>query len=256
MNRDLSQLSRRDIAPISSHTSRRVKKTGRALVTGGAIRVGRAIALALADAGMDVAIHHHASVAAARRTAREVRARGVRAVTLRADLRRPDAPARLVAAAARAFGGLDVLVNNAAVFARMPLGRTTPAQWDAVLALNLRAPFFCAQAAARVMRRGGHIVNIADVAVTRTWSGYIPYTIAKSGLVALTRMLAASLGPRSIAVNCVAPGLVLRPHGFSKARWRALTRGGAGRGPEDVAAAVVVFATCPPDVTGRMVFVQ
>ena len=205
---------------------------------------------------MDVAIHYHRSAAAARRTAREVAARGVRAATLRADLRRPGAPARLVATAARALGGLDVLVNNAAVFARMPLGRTTHAEWDAVLALNLRAPFFCAQAAARVMRRGGHIVNIADVAVTRTWTGYIPYTIAKSGLVTLTRMLAAALRARGVAVNCVAPGLVLRPRGFSRARWRALTGGGATPTPEDVAAAVAFFGTCPRGVTGQIVFVD
>ena len=241
---------------ISAHASRRVKKTARALVTGGAIRVGRAIALALADAGMDVAIHYHRSASAARRTAREIEARGVRAATLRADLRRPDAPARLVAAAARALGGLDVLVNNAAVFARMPIGRTTRADWDTILTLNLRAPFFCAQAAARVMRRGGHIVNIADVAVMRTWTGYIPYTIAKSGVVTLTRTLAAALRARGITVNCVAPGMVLRPQGFSRARWRALTRGRAARTPEDVAAAVVLFATCPRSVTGQMAVVD
>jgi pteridine reductase len=256
MNRDLSQLSRRNIASISTHASRRVKKTRRALVTGGAIRVGRAIALALADAGMDVAVHYHRSAAAARRTAREITARGVRAAIVRADLRRADAPARVAAAAARALGGLDVLVNNAAVFARTPIGRITPAEWDAIFALNLRAPFLCAQAAARHMRRGGHIVNIADVAVMRIWTGYLPYTIAKSGLVTLTRMLAVALRTRGIAVNCVAPGMVLRPAGFSRARWHALTRGRAACTPEDVAAAVVSLATCPPRVTGRMVLVD
>ena len=217
--------------------------------------MGRAIALALADAGMDVAIHHHRSTAAVRRTARDVRARGVRAVTLRADLRRPAAPAQLVAAAARALGGLDVLVNNAAIFVRTPLGRTTAAQWDAVHTLNLRAPFLCAQAAARVMRRGGHIVNIADVAVLRAWPGYVPYTVAKAGLVTLTRLLAAILRARGIAVNCVAPGMILRPSGFSLARWRALTRGRT-RTPEEVGAAVVFLATGPRTVTGQMVLVD
>jgi pteridine reductase len=223
-------------------------------VTGGAIRVGRAIVLALADAGLDVAIHYHRSAAAARRTARDVAARGVRAVTLRADLRRPDAPARLVRAATRALGGLDVLVNSAAVFPRTPFATTTLAQWETVVALNLRAPFFCAQAAARAMRGGGHVINIADLAVERAWTGYIPYTIAKSGLVALTRTLAVALRERGIVVNCVAPGLVLRPVGFPAARWRALTRGREGR-PADVGAAVRFFATCPPDVTGQVLFV-
>jgi pteridine reductase len=216
--------------------------------------VGRAIVLALAEAGMDVVIHYHRSAAAARRTARDAAAHGVRAVPLHADLRRPDAPARLVRAAVRALGGLEVLVNSAAVFPRTPFAITTLAQWEATLALNLRAPFFCAQAAARAMRRGGHIVNIADVAVKRAWTGYIPYTIAKSGLVALTRTLAPALARQRIAVNCVAPGLVLRPAGFPAARWRALTRGREGR-PEDVAAAVRFFATCPRDVTGQVLFV-
>ena len=205
---------------------------------------------------MDVAIHYHGSAAAARVTAREADARGVRVVTLQADLRRRGAPARLVADAARALGGVDVLVNSAAVFRRRPLGGITATEWDATLALNLRAPFLCAQAAARTMRRGGHIVNIVDVAVTRTWTGYIPYTVAKSGLVTLTRLLAAALRPRRIAVNCVAPGLVLRPRGFSRARWRRLTRGTAPRTAQDVAAAVVMLATCAPDVTGRTVVVD
>jgi NAD(P)-dependent dehydrogenase (short-subunit alcohol dehydrogenase family) len=216
--------------------------------------VGRAIALALADAGMDVAIHYHRSAAAAGRTVRDISARGVHAVALHADLRRPEAPARLVRATTRALGGLDVLVNSAAVFPRTPFATTTIAQWEAVLSLNLRAPFFCAQAAARAMRGSGHVVNIGDLAVQRAWTGYIPYTIAKSGLVALTRTLAVALRPHGIAVNCVAPGLVLRPPGFPAARWRALTRGHEGR-PEDVAAAVRFFATCPCDVTGQVLFV-
>jgi pteridine reductase len=255
MKRDFSQFSRRDIVSITTHASPRVKKTGRALVTGGAVRIGRAIALALADAGMDVAIHYHRSAAAARRTAREVEGRGVRAAIVRADLRRPGAAARVVADAARALHGLDVLVNNAAVFARTPFGRTSPATWDTMLAVNLVAPFFCAQAAARFMRRGGHIVNIADVAVEKTWTGYIPYTVAKTGVVSLTRLLAAALRQRGIAVNGVAPGMILRPRGFSRARWRAVTRGRT-RTPEDVAAAVVAFATGPRRVTGRIAVVE
>jgi NAD(P)-dependent dehydrogenase (short-subunit alcohol dehydrogenase family) len=192
---------------------------------------------------------------AARRTARDARARGARAIAVRADLRRPDAAARLVAEAGRALGGLDVLVNNAAVFVRTPFGRTSASAWDTTLAVNLRAPFFCAQAAARLMRRGGHIVNIVDVAVARTWTGYIAYTVAKSGLVTLTRMLAAALEAQGVAVNCVAPGFILKPAGMSRARWRAVTRG-ATRTPEDVARAVVAFATGPRDVTGQIVVVD
>src|SRR5881409_997962 len=119
----------------------------RALVTGGAVRLGRAIALGLADAGFDVAVGYHRSAAAARATVRALRRRGAAAVALRADLREAAAARRLVAAAARALGGLDALVNSAAAFARTPLASAARAEWDALLDVNLRAAFFCAQAA-------------------------------------------------------------------------------------------------------------
>jgi NAD(P)-dependent dehydrogenase (short-subunit alcohol dehydrogenase family) len=235
---------------------RPVKQRSRALVTGGAVRVGRAIALALAGAGLDVAIAYHRSAGPARRTLAEIRRRGARGVALRADLADPRAAARLVREAARALGGLDVLVNNAAIFARTPFLTVTPARYDRFLDVNLKAAFFCSQAAARVMgRRGGRIVNIGDAGVDRPWPSYLPYVLAKAGLVALTRGLAVALGPKRIAVNCVAPGAVLRPTGFPRARWEALTRGRRG-GPEDVAAAVLFFATCPPSVTGQVLRVQ
>jgi len=179
------------------------------------VRVGRAIALALARAGMDVAIGYHRSARAARRTVRELQAAGACALALRADLADPGAARGLVRDAARRLGGLDVLVNNAAVFERTPFLHATAAQYDRHLDLNLRGAFFCAQAAARVMgRHGGHIVNIGDVGALKAWPGYIPYTLSKAGTAALTRGLAAALRPLGIAVNCVAPGAVLRPPGF------------------------------------------
>jgi len=216
------------------------------------VRVGRAIALALARAGMDVAIGYHRSARAARRTVGELQAAGARALALRADLADPGAARGLVRDAARRLGGLDVLVNNAAVFERTPFLHATAAQYDRHLDLNLRGAFFCAQAAARVMgRHGGHIVNIGDVGALKAWPGYIPYTLSKAGTAALTRGLAAALRPLGIAVNCVAPGAVLRPPGFPLAHWKRITRGRV-KGVEDVAAAVVFFATCPRAVTGRV----
>jgi NAD(P)-dependent dehydrogenase (short-subunit alcohol dehydrogenase family) len=246
---------------MTPHASRRVNKPSgdartRALVTGGAIRVGRAIALALARAGMDVAIGYHRSSRAARQTVRDVERLGVRGVAVRADLADPAAAARLVREAARRLGGLDVLVNSAALFERMPWREITPARYDRLLDVNLRGVFFCCQAAAAIaMRRGGHIVNIGDVGADRGWPGYIPYIVSKAGVAALTRGLAAALRPRGIAVNCVAPGAVLRPVGFPLARWRAVTRGREIR-VEDVAAAVHFFATCPPDITGQILGVD
>ncbi len=225
-------------------------------MTGGAIRVGRAIALALARAGMDVAIGYHRSGPAARRTLAELEASGVRAVALRADLGRPPQARRLVAEAARRLGGLDVLVNSAAVFAPTPFLRTTPAQYDRFLDVNLRGAFFCAQAAAALMgKTGGHIVNIGDIATELVPPGSIAYTLSKAGVVALTRGLAVALRPRGIAVNCVAPGAVLKPDWLPLRRWRAIARGHEGS-VEDVAAAVLFFATCPRYITGQVLEVD
>lgn len=231
-----------------------------ALVTGGAVRVGRAIALELARAGADVAVGYHRSAAAARATARDIEALGVRAVALRADVGRPAEARRLVVEAARRLGRLDVLVNNAGLFFRTPLATTTPAQFDRLMAVNLRGAFFCSQAAARVMRRQGRgrIINIADAGAARAWPGYIPYGISKAGVVMLTKGLAAALAPR-IQVNAVGPGMVLLPEGFPRESGKRLAARipmGRSGAPEDVAAAVCFFATCPAYITGQILFVD
>ena len=205
---------------------------------------------------MDVVIAYHRSGADARRTVRDLEAAGARAAAIRADLRDPGQARRLVKAAVKRLGGLDVLVNNAAVFHRTPFQTTTVAQYDNLLDLNLKAAFFTAQEAALAMRaRGGHIVNIGDVGADMAWPGYVPYTVSKAGIAALTRGLAAALAPRGIAVNCVAPAAVLRPPGFPLKRWRKLTKA-RPVSPADVTAAVRFFATCPRDVTGRVVTVD
>jgi NAD(P)-dependent dehydrogenase (short-subunit alcohol dehydrogenase family) len=227
----------------------------RALVTGGAVRVGRAIALALAEAGMDVAIAYHRSGADARRTVADLAAAGARAVALRADLRDARAAGRLAAAAARALGGLDVLVNSASLFHSTPLGTTPPARYDDLLAVNTRGAFFCTQAAIARMPDGGHVVNVSDVITSQARPGWSAYAASKAALEALTRSLAVELRPRGIAVNCVAPGPVLKPERLPLARWTQITRGQAGS-PADVAAAVLFFATCPRYVTGQVLRVD
>jgi NAD(P)-dependent dehydrogenase (short-subunit alcohol dehydrogenase family) len=230
-----------------------------ALVTGGAVRVGRVIANVLADAGADVAIGYRRSAAEARRTVRDLGACGVRAIAVGADLRVPTEARRLIGETVRQLGRLDVLVNNAAVFARTPFASTTPAQFDRIVGVNLKGAFFCAQAAARAMRRrGGRIVNIADVGAVRAWPGYIPYGISKAGVLMLTRCLAVALAPE-VQVNAVAPGLVLAPEGFPQQRSRRLARRvpmNRHGTPEDVAAAVRFFATCPAFITGQVLFVD
>ncbi len=223
-----------------------------ALVTGGAVRVGQAISVRLARQGMRLAIAYHRSALEARTLIRSLRARGVDAAAFPADLRSAADARRLVVETVRHFGRLDVLVNSAAVFERTPFGTTTPAQFDSHLSLNLRGAFFCAQAATRHMAEGW-IVNIGDAGIDRVWPCYIPYTLSKIGVHALTRCLAVALAPR-IAVNCVAPGPVLRPLGFPLTTWRSV-RGRGAAGPGDVASAVAFFATCPRSITGRILVV-
>jgi pteridine reductase len=186
-----------------------------ALVTGAGRRLGQALAVALGARGMRVAVHHHGSRDGAEDTCRAIVAAGGEAEPFAADLRDGDAPARLVSDVVSRFGALDVVLNSAAVMERTPIGEVTVAQWDAMFALNLRAPFFVAQAAAAAMgERGGVIVNIADLAAFETWPAYVPHGITKAGVVQMTRSLARVLAPR-IRVNAVAPGTVLLPDAWS-----------------------------------------
>src|SRR5688572_23920166 len=124
-----------------------------------------------------------------------------------------------------------------------------------MLAVNVRAVFLCAQAAVARMERGGHIVNIGDAGTERPQPGWVAYALSKAAVAALTRGLGAELRPRGIAVNCVAPGPVLKPERLPAARWSAIRRGG-GDGVTAVAAAVVSFSTCAADVTGQVLPVE
>ncbi|NUQ91644.1 MAG: SDR family oxidoreductase [Gemmatimonadaceae bacterium] len=182
-----------------------------ALVTGGGRRVGRALALALGRAGARVAVHYNGSAEGARETCAEIARAGGEAAPFHADLVDGAAPGALVGAVVERFGGLDVLVNSAAVMERTPFGAVTPSQWDAMFALNLRAPFMLAQAAAEhLVARGGAMVNIADLAAFETWPAYLPHGLTKSGIVHMTRSLARILAP-AVRVNAIAPGAVLLP---------------------------------------------
>jgi pteridine reductase len=228
------------------------------LVTGGARRVGRAIVLALAEQGARVAVHYHASRDQADEVERAVRERGGEAWTVSADLREAAAPEQLVRDVVAHFGALDVLVNSAAVMIRTPLFEVTPAQWDDMFALNLRAPFFCARAAGQAMaERGGVIVNIADLAGLESWPAYIPHGISKAGVIHMTQSLARTLAPR-VRVNAIAPGAVLLPESWGRedaerlARTTPLQRIGD---PGDVARAVLYLISADY-VTGDTLIVD
>lgn len=229
----------------------------RAIVTGGAVRVGRAISERLARAGYDLVVHYHSSAAAAREAAAHLRELGAVVELVQADLTRPEEIPRPFEVAETALGGLDLLVNSAAVFPRSDPLETTVDDWDAVFALNARAAFFCSQEAARRMETGA-IVNIVDTGADQAWPGYVPYVASKAALASVTRGLAAAYAPR-IRVNAVAPGPVLLPEDADGPaererveRLTALERMGS---PEDVAEAVLYMAEADY-VTGEILRVD
>lgn len=195
--------------------------TGRAVVITGGRRIGAAIAVNLASRGADVAIAYHASEQEARGTAARVEAFGRRGLAIRADLADPAGCRRLVDEAALAFGRLDVLINMASVYRAVPLDDVDAAAWDAVVNVDLRASFLCAQAAIPHIRRtgeGGRIINFADwVAASGRprYKGFVPYYVAKRGVIGLTEAMALELAHEHILVNAIAPGPILAPPGTS-----------------------------------------
>jgi len=229
------------------------------IVTGGAHRVGRGLALALAGAGADVVIDYFSSADEAERTAADVVALGRRALTVRADVAVAEDVRELVRRTGESFGRLDLIVNSASTFISTPVLAIEEAEWDRVLAVNLKGPFLLAQAAAPLLRRdgGGSIVNIADLSAFRPWPAYAHHSVSKAGLVHLTRVLARALAPE-IRVNCVAPGTILPHESMTTDDIRrdreatALKRLGS---PEDVARAVLYLATSDW-VTGEVLVVD
>jgi NAD(P)-dependent dehydrogenase (short-subunit alcohol dehydrogenase family) len=182
-----------------------------ALVTGSAKRLGRAVALRLAEEGADVVIHYRASSAEAQSAVEEIEKLGRRAVAIRADLNVVREIRRLFDETARQFGRLDILVNSAANFLPASVISATEEIWDASFASNLKAPFFCAQSAAPLLKRTkGTIINFADTGGLLGWQGYIPHSVSKAGVVMLTKVLAKALAPE-VRVNAIAPGTITMP---------------------------------------------
>jgi pteridine reductase len=228
-----------------------------ALVTGAGRRVGRALAVALGAEGMTVAVHYHASDAGARETAGMIERAGGKAWIVRADLT-GDTSAGLIEDVVRQHNGIDVLVNSSAVMERTPLGEVTAAEWDAMMALNLRAPFLLSQAAApHLARAKGAIVNIADLAAFETWPAYIPHGISKAGVVYMTRALARTLAP-DVRVNGIAPGAVLLPDDWNEsdaAKLRESTPLRRLGSPDDVVGAMLYLLRADY-VTGEIIIVD
>ena len=215
------------------------------LVTGAGVRLGQAIAVSLGKQGMRVALHYHQSLEGAKETLKLIGGDSKQHGCFQADLSQISEIELLTQQIEAQMGQIDVLINNAAGFLPTPLGEVVESEWDHLISLNLKAPFFLSQLVGTSMLKGGQgkIVNIVDVAAERPWPQFLPYCASKAGLVSLTRGLATALAP-AVQVNAVAPGTMLPPPESSSfshdlAIERSLLKK-MGR-PEDIAKAVIYF---------------
>jgi len=229
------------------------------LVTGGARRIGREIALALAEAGCDVAITYLSSGREARQTAQDIRRHGVRGLALACDVRDEKSVRNAVKSVTGEFGGLDLLVNNAAIYETVEFEKVTVRQWDEMFATNARGPFLVSQAALTFLRqRHGRIIHLGSLGGLRPWGTHAHYCASKAALTMLTQVMAKALAP-DIAVNCVAPGMI----DLGDSRNAGFLRRIAGKTPmqrngtaEEVVHAVMFFATAPEFITGQILAVD
>jgi pteridine reductase len=230
-----------------------------ALVTGAGRRLGRALAEALANRGMTLALHHHASAAGAAELRDAIIARGGQADCFAADLRDPAAARALAGRVVRAYGRLDVLVNSAAVMYRLRFEETGADAWDSILDLNLRSVFFCTQGAAAALRASrGKVVNLADLSGLEPWPGFAAHSVSKAGVVMLTKVLARSLAP-DVTVDAIAPGTVLVPEEYDDEERARLARAAPlGRlgSPADAVAALLYLLEGGDFVTGEVLVVD
>jgi len=230
-----------------------------ALITGAARRLGRASALALAEAGANVAITFLRSEKEAQRTVKELRDLQSRAIALQCDVTDRQSVSTAIEGTVAEFGGIDILVNNAGNYETVEFEKLTLQQWDAIFASNVRGPFLVSQQALPHLRqRKGRIVHLGSLGGLRAWADHAHYCSSKAGLHMLTRVMAKALAPE-IAVNCVAPGMIdlgeTSAAAFMKrmAKQTPMQRNGTA---QDIAAAIMFFATAPHFITGQILFVD
>ena len=230
------------------------------LVTGGARRLGRAMALAAADAGAQVAITYLSSGEEARGVVQQIQAKGGEGMGIQCDVRREPSIAKVAPAILKKFGRLDVLVNNAGSFSSAAFDKLTAEQWDDIFAINARGPFLMSQHCLPALREArGRIINLGSLGGEKPWSTHAHYCASKAALHMLTRVMAKALAPE-IAVNCVAPGTIAGGDGSEDpafmqrvAKRTPMRRNG---NTQDLAEAVMYFATASHFVTGQILFVD
>jgi pteridine reductase len=229
-----------------------------AIVTGAAVRLGRAQALALAEQGARLIVHYNTSAGPAAEVVRQIRSMGSDAIAVQADLSRPMQAPAIVDQAIAHFGQADILVNSASIFEPGEWDDTTEENWDRHFDINCKSPFFLTQAFARRIGTGGrgHVVNIADWRAVYPGRGHVAYTLTKAALVAMTKSLSLALAP-GIQVNAIAPGLILPPPGkgpehlAQRATQIPLERTGSAR----EIAQTLLFLLRSDFVTGEMIYV-
>jgi NAD(P)-dependent dehydrogenase (short-subunit alcohol dehydrogenase family) len=214
-----------------------------ALITGGAIRVGRAITLGLARAGANVVINYNRDAEKAKQTAKEAEALGVSSLTVQTDISDWEQVKRMYDEIHRVFGPLDILVNNSSLFKQTPLPADSVEGWHEVIGVLINGAFYVSNLAAKDMlaKREGVITNIVDLTAWEAWPGYAAHVVGKSALLALTRQLAMDLAPY-VRANAIAPGPVLPPTHYTAAqvdRTAAKTLSGRWGSPEDISRTVI-----------------
>jgi len=230
-----------------------------ALVTGGAHRVGKAIALELARAGANLVITYNSSATAAQETVQEAEALGVQALAIQCDIAELTAVQAMVAQVAERFGGVDILVNSADYFGKHPFPTDDYTTWRRVTDITIHGSFYVSNECAPMLLagEGGAVVNIVDLSVWQPWKGFTAHAVAKAGLMALTQQMALELAP-TVRVNAVAPGPVLAPPDYTEEQLRVVEKGTLlrrwGRA-EDVAHAVR-FLVEAEYITGDVIFVD
>lgn len=231
-----------------------------AIVTGGAIRIGKAIALALARKGAHVIITYNSSKRAAQETLNQIKSFGVEAMAIKTDVSKINQVKKLVRKAVKTYGFIDILVNNAAIFYKTPFEDILEKDWDSHIDINLKGTFNCSHQVGLQMlkQKGGKIINIADWAGLRPYKNYLPYCISKAGVICLTQGLARTLAP-NVQVNAVAPGPVLLPPDFDEKEKHQIVEGTPLRkigSPEDVANTVLFLIEGSDFITGSVYHVD